>query len=199
MTFGNWWNQNFVQPSTGVYEGTSFASQPYKNSTGVIQPTVGTKPPTPDNYSFMNNNITSATAGANNAFAPIGSSAVSNAITGSTPVSTSAPMSVADQYAAYNSGYGATNNTISPMSTSTTGGFDWGNIMPDINWDTVSNVTDAATGIFSVYQGMQNLGLAQDQFDFRKNAWQQDYNQRLDAYNTEVERRAGRDAALAGG
>lgn len=203
MAFMNWWNQNFVQPSTEVYQGTQFASQPYQNSTGVIAPTPGTLPASTDNYTFLNNNIASRTAGSSSMFSPIGSSAVNNAIAGTTPTSLAtqpASLSMADQYGYYNQGYGATNNVTNSAVPTAQTGFDWGGLSPaNWDWSTIGNVTDTAAGLFSIYQGMQGLNMAQDQFDFRKNAWQQDYNQRLEAYNTEIERRAGRDAALAGG
>lgn len=186
--FQNWWNQNFVEPSVGVYQGIpSRPSAPFKNSTGVITP------PTLDNYSFLNNNFAAPASVGNNAFSPIGSSAVDNAIAGTTPTG----------YTPFTGSFGNTPATGIDTSTSFTPvnnspSFDWGSLTDGFDWNTTSNVLNTGAGLFQAYTGYQNLNLAKDQFSFQKNAWQQDYNQRLDAYNRQVARQEGKDAALAG-
>lgn len=61
----------------------------------------------------------------------------------------------------------------------------------------VSQGLNALSGIGQSYLGFQQLGLAEDQFNFTRNSWQQDYDMRLADYNRQVSRQEDRDAALA--
>ena len=70
-------------------------------------------------------------------------------------------------------------------------------------WDTIGGMEGIAQGLGALggigktALGFQQLGLAEDQFSFTKNAWQQDYNMRLEDYNRKVSRQDQKDAAFA--
>jgi hypothetical protein len=53
-------------------------------------------------------------------------------------------------------------------------------------WQGLNTGLQTATGLFQTYQGMKTLQLAEDQFDFQKNAWQENYNMQKDAYDRQV-------------
>lgn len=53
-----------------------------------------------------------------------------------------------------------------------------------LNWDNISRGIRAFGTLASTYLGFQGLGLAEEQFAFTRDAYEQDYQMRLDAYNT---------------
>ena len=70
-------------------------------------------------------------------------------------------------------------------------------------WDTIGGMEGIAQGLGALggigktALGFQQLGLAEDQFSFTKNAWQQDYNMRLKDYNRKVSRQDAKEADLS--
>ena len=70
-------------------------------------------------------------------------------------------------------------------------------------WDTIGGMEGVAQGLGALggigetVLGFQKLGLAEDQFSFTKNAWQQDYNMRLKDYNRKVSRQDAKEADLS--
>lgn len=68
------------------------------------------------------------------------------------------------------------------------------------NWTTegIGQGLGVAKGLFDVYSGWQAMQLGQDQFNFQKESWQADYDQRKESYDYEIARREGRDRAASG-
>ncbi|AUR87173.1 hypothetical protein HYP58_gp27 [Vibrio phage 1.097.O._10N.286.49.B3] len=70
-------------------------------------------------------------------------------------------------------------------------------------WEAIGGMQGLATGLNAVSGigqtalGFQQLGLAEDQFNFTRNAWQSDYDMRLQDYNRRVTRQDSKDSALA--
>lgn len=58
------------------------------------------------------------------------------------------------------------------------------------------NALNAGNGLLQSWLGFQQLGMAQDQFDFQKNAWNAQYNDNKTMLNTQMaDRQAARYAA----
>ena len=55
----------------------------------------------------------------------------------------------------------------------------------------------AIQGLFGVYQGMEALDMAQEKFDFQKDAWNKNFAMQKDAYDRQVEQVESRKAALS--
>ena len=69
----------------------------------------------------------------------------------------------------------------------TEGGWNWGNIGEGLQ---------GASSIADSYINYMNFKNAEDQLNFTKDAWQQNYDQSLAAYNRQVERQDSKEAAL---
>ena len=65
------------------------------------------------------------------------------------------------------------------------------------NLSGLSNIGQGIGGLAQSWQGMQNLNLAKDQFDFQKSAWGQQYADQKAAYDREIADREARRAAAA--
>lgn len=66
-------------------------------------------------------------------------------------------------------------------------------------WQGLQSGLQAATGIFQAYQGMEALGLAEDKFNFQKDAWQANYDMQKDAYDRQVAQVESRKSFLQRG
>lgn len=60
------------------------------------------------------------------------------------------------------------------------------------NMGNLGSVLQGAGALAQSWMGMKGLGLAQDQFDFTKSAWQQQYADSRAAYKKEIEDREAR-------
>jgi hypothetical protein len=129
--------------------------------------------------------------------------AASPVTAGANATSTFSPISGTQSIGDLIAGANANNvGQFSPISGGTTDTASWfsgSNVNPS-NWTAagIGQGIGAAKGLFDVYSGWQSMNLAEDQFNFSKDAWQTDYNQRKESYDYEIARREGRDRAAAG-
>lgn len=213
----SWWDQTFVQPTQGVYQGVPNAMPAYKNSTGVVTPNGGAIPtqggfapitniPQTDNWTPQNNNFAapqtaqSVSPGTQPAlFAPQTQGGIA------TPGTVGTDPSIFQAIGNHTDGSWVDNPNIASVGTPT----PQTNFLSDVGsslsngWDAIGGMQGVSTGLNALagigqtYLGFQQLGLAEDQFNFTRNAWQQDYNMRLEDYNRRVTRQEDRDAAMA--
>ncbi|AGH57610.1 hypothetical protein PYDG_00081 [Pseudoalteromonas phage pYD6-A] len=192
-------NNNLIQqtPSTGVYQGTGIGTPGGLNSTGVL---TNNGPAIPSNRGFtpiatpQTTTVNPVNSMVNNSFSSIGSSPVTNAIN-----NTTAPT---NNFTPFTGGFGNvesatgidTANTFSqsiPTADATTG---WSSIGDGIStawdsiggWQGVQAGLNTASGLFQAYQGMEALDLAQDKFNFQRDAWRQNFAMQKDAYDRQV-------------
>ncbi|AUR82507.1 coil containing protein [Vibrio phage 1.152.O._10N.222.46.E1] len=213
----NWWDTNFVQPTEGAYQGVPGAVPAYKNSTGVITPSGGAVPapggfapitaiPQTDNWTPQNNNFaapqtaTSVSPGTQPAlFAPQTQGGIA------TPGTVGTDPSIFQAIGNHTDGSWVGNPNIASVGTNPQQTSFLSGVGDSLSggWDAIGGMQGLATGLDTLsgigqtYMGFQQLGLAEDQFNFTRNAWQQDYDMRLQDYNRQVTRQEERDAALA--
>lgn len=215
----NWWDQNFVQPTEGAYQGLPGVTPAYKNSTGVItpngaatpvaggfQPIVNSNTAQVDNWTPRNNNFAepqtanSVSPGTQPAlFAPQTQGGIA------TPGTVGTDPSIFQAIGNHTDGSWVGNPNIASVGTNPQQAGFLSGVGDSLSggWDAIGGMQglsqglNALSGIGQTYMGFQQLGLAEDQFNFTRNAWQQDYDMRLADYNRQVSRQEDRDAALA--
>lgn len=85
-----------------------------------------------------------------------------------------------------------TSASASNTASNTGGGFDF-------NLDNILQGAQLALNAFNAFQGYKALGLAEDQFNFQKDAWKADYANNIQAYNTSLADILGARAAMETG
>lgn len=139
-----------------------------------------------------------ATPVANNFFSPIGSSAVTDAMNNSTfaPSANGGAPFTAESLAANTQPIDFTpaqQQAVTKLPGNQSGGIfnsigeGAGGLWDSIGgWQGVEAGLNAATGIFKAYQGMEALDLAQDKFNFQRDAFERNFAMQKDAYDRQV-------------
>lgn len=223
----NWWDQNFVQPTEGAYQGVPNATPAYKNSTGVMTSN-GAAIPTAGGFSPITNNNTSTQTGYGYIPQGTGTGSVSDGSVAAifpssqvtpqnsvftpqtqggiaTPGTVGTDPSIFQAIGNHTDGSWVSNPNIASVGTNQQQAGFLSGVGDSVSsgWDAIGGMQGLSTGLNTLsglgqtYLGFQQLGLAEDQFNFTRNSWQQDYDMRLQDYNRQVERQEGRDAALA--
>lgn len=132
-----------------------------------------------------------------NAFSPIGSAPVADAMNNSTftPSANGGAPFTAESLAANTQPINfspAQQTAVNALPGNQTGIFNTigesaSNLWEGIGgWQGVQAGLDTATGIFEAYQGMEALDLAQDKFNFQKDAFERNFAMQKDAYDRQV-------------
>jgi len=228
-SFGDWWNQTFVQPTNRLpplrnEQGQDLYGKPdyYRNQgidprsvpnlssapTAQVNATQGAYPhqspnTVPQSVGFTPVGVPVNTPAAN----PVVASAGNTASLSTAPsIDSSAGSQYTAEALAQNTSpialTGAQWDNIGNLPGNQEGGFLNGlgdsNVNP-MNWtaEGMAQGLQLGQGLFNAYTGYEQLKLGQDQFEFSKSAWEQDFAQRKDAYDYNKAKDESKWAALS--